>query len=114
MARTRKCYVRPPEAQSSVNQIWRLTHSPDAGSTPSVPSLPTPSRGRGHNRGALFATLRQLVSTPASQACQLLGFALGTEFVWKVALLRLRVHAGFCFSLMAKITHLGDVHGCAF
>src|SRR5215212_8459366 len=70
MARTRKCYVRPPEAQSSINQIWRLTHSPDAGSTPSVPSLRTPSRGRGHNHGALFATLRQLVSSWGSPLVQ--------------------------------------------
>jgi hypothetical protein len=74
------------------------------------PSIPTPSRARSCDRGALFATLRQLVSTPASQVCLLLGFAPSTVIVRKIALLRLRLHAGFRSSIFVKNHPFG---GCA-
>ena len=74
------------------------------------PSIPTPSRARGCDRGALFATLRQLVSTPASQVCLLLGFAPSTVIVRKIALSRLRIHAGFRSSIFVKNHPFG---GCA-
>ena len=73
-----------------------------------------PSRRTPASAGLSACSLRSLVGTLRLAPSQLLGFIFSTGFFWRVALPGLRICAGLRSSVIAKITHLGDVCGYAF